>query len=91
MRGLIVVLMLNVSLGCNFDFLGDYLVVTALYLVVTGGYCLLPGGYCSLLVVPARYCSLVVVPTFSMNDLSLLLLDWNNRNVFFQTRYPPQK
>ena len=26
-------------LGCNSDFLGSYLVVTAHYLVVTGGYC----------------------------------------------------
>ena len=44
MRGLILVLMSNVLLGRNFDFLSGYLVVTACYLVATGGYCLLPGG-----------------------------------------------
>ena len=42
--------------GHNFDFLGDYLVVTARYLVITGGYCTLPGGYYSLLMGTARYC-----------------------------------
>ena len=41
----------------NFDFLGSYLVVTALYLVVTSGYYSLPGGNYSLLMVTARYCS----------------------------------
>ena len=67
MRGLILVLMPNVLLGRNFDFLGGYLVVTARYLVVITGYCSLPGGYCSLLVVTARYRLLLLVPTFSMN------------------------
>ena len=32
-------------LGCNFDFLGGYLVVAARYVVVNAGYCSLPGGY----------------------------------------------
>ena len=41
MRRLILVLMLNVLLGCDFEIFGGYLVVTANYLVVTGGYCLL--------------------------------------------------
>ena len=41
----------------NFDFLGGYLVVTALYLVVTSGYCSLAGGNYLLLMVTARYCS----------------------------------
>ena len=41
----------------NFDFLGVYLVVTALHLVVTSGYCSLPGCNYSLLMVTARYCS----------------------------------
>ena len=58
-----------VLLGRNFDFLSDYLVVTARYLVVTTGYCSLPGGYCSLLVVTTCYRSLLLVPTFSMNVL----------------------
>ena len=59
-----------VLLGCNFDFLDGYLVVTARYLVVTTGYCSLPGGYCSLLVVTARYRSLLLVVSFSMNAIS---------------------
>ena len=46
-----------VLLGCNFDFLGDYLIVTACYLVVTTRY----------LVVTAHYCPLLLIPTFSMN------------------------
>ena len=59
MKELILVLMLNLCLfGCNFDFFGGYLVVTAHYLVVTAGYCLLPAGYCWWL---------LLVPTFSMN------------------------
>ena len=53
MRGLILALMLEyVLIGCNFDFLGGYmvvaahnLVVTAYYLVFTSGYCLLLGIY----------------------------------------------
>ena len=45
-----------VLLGRNFDFRGDYLVVTARYLAVTAGYCLLSGSYWSLLLVTARYC-----------------------------------
>ena len=66
----------SVLFGRNFDFLGGYLVVTALYLMITIGYCSLPGGYCSL-VVTARYRSLLLVPTFSMNvkhQLGSLLL-----------------
>ena len=31
-------------LGCNYDFLGCYLVATAHYLSVTTGKCSLPGG-----------------------------------------------
>ena len=46
-----------VLLGRDFDFLGGYLVVTALYLVVTAGYCSLPGGYRWLLLVTCGYCS----------------------------------
>ena len=46
-----------VLLGCNFDFFGGYLVVTAPYLVITARY----------LVVTARYRLLLLVPTFSMN------------------------
>ena len=57
-----------VLLGCNFDFLGGYLVVIARYLVVTTGYCSLPGGYCSLLVFTAHYRLLLLVPTFTTNQ-----------------------
>ena len=46
-----------VFLGCNFDFLGGYLVITARYLVVTAGYCPLPGGYWWLLLVSSGYYS----------------------------------
>ena len=42
--------------GCNFDFHGDYLVVTARYLVITAGYCSLPGGYWGLRHVTGGYC-----------------------------------
>ena len=56
-----------VLLGCNFDFLGSYLVVSARYLMIATGYCSLPSGYCSLLVVTARYRSLLLVPTLNMN------------------------
>ena len=47
-----------VLLGCNFYFLGGYLVVTARYLVV--------------MVVTARYRSLLLVPTFRMNAQHVL-------------------
>ena len=53
-----------VLLGRNFDFLGGYLVVTALYLIVTG-------GYWWLLLVTVRYRSLLLVPTFSMDENTL--------------------
>ena len=56
-----------VLLGCNFDCLGRYLVVTACYLMVITSYHSLPGGYCSLLVVAACYHLLLLVPTFSKN------------------------
>ena len=56
-----------VLLGCNFDFFGGYLVVTAHCLVVTAGYWLLPGGYCLLLVIAACYRSLLFIPSLSMN------------------------
>ena len=56
MRGFILVLMLDVLLGRNFDFFGGYLVVTARYLVVSAGYCLLAGGYWWLLLATLRYC-----------------------------------
>ena len=56
-----------VLLGCNFDFLGGYLVVTARYLVVTA-------GYWSLLVVTATYWSLLLVHSVSMSDSCLLFL-----------------
>ena len=46
---------------CNFDFLGDYLVVTARYLVVNAGYCSLPSGYCWLQLVSGGYRSLLLV------------------------------
>ena len=45
-----------VLLGRNFDFLDDYLVVTARYLVITAGYCSLPGGYWGLRHVTGGYC-----------------------------------
>ena len=48
-------------LDCNFDFLGDYLVVTARYLVVNAGYCSLPSGYCWLQLVSGGYRSLLLV------------------------------
>ena len=43
-----------VLLGLNFDFLGDYLMVTARYLMVTTGHCPLPVAYCSLPLVTVR-------------------------------------
>ena len=60
-----------VLLGCNFDFLGGYL-VTACYLVVTTGYCSLPDGYCSLLVVSMNaflwdFCHLFPVLFYNSN------------------------
>ena len=48
-------------LGCNVDFRGGYLAVTAHYLVVTAGYCLLPRGYWWLLLITGGYCSLPLI------------------------------
>ena len=63
-----------VLLGCNFDFCGGYLVVSAHYVEVTAGCSLLPGGYWWLLLVTGGYCSLLLVPTFSMNAYFILIL-----------------
>ena len=52
-----------VLLGCNFDFLDGYLMVTACYLVVAARYLVVTGDQCSLLVGTARYRSLLLVPT----------------------------
>ena len=61
-----------VLLGRNFDYFGDYLIVTARCVVVTARYVVVTGGYCSLLVVTACYRSLLLIPTFSMNAFSII-------------------
>ena len=62
MRGLIFVLMSNVSyLAVILIFLevtGGYCSLASGYCLLPGGYCSLPGGYCSL---SSGYCSLLVV------------------------------
>ena len=50
-----------VLFGRNFDFFGDYLVVTARYVVITAPYCSLVGDYCWLLLVTGGYCLLPLV------------------------------
>ena len=51
-----------VLLGCNFDFFGGYIVVTAHYLLVAACYRVITDGIYSLPLVTARS-----VPSFSMN------------------------
>ena len=50
--------MLNVLLGCNFDFFSGQLVVTACYLVVTAHYLVVTACYWWLLLLTTCYCSL---------------------------------
>ena len=57
-------------LGCNFDFLGDYYVVTARYLVVNDSYCSLPSDYWWFVTDGYHLLPFVTgIPTFSINNL----------------------